>query len=64
MCRTARYIVACGVAAGIFLNAGPAHASEACTPVSTPMTTLACQAGEQGEACDSPLVQAGGSRTR
>ena len=33
---------------------------ETCNPVSTPMTTLACKEGVQGDACDSPLVKTGG----
>ena len=57
MGRTARQIFACGVAAVVFLSARPARAIETCNPVSTPMTTLACKEGVQGEACDSPLVK-------
>ena len=64
MCRTARQIFACGVAAVVFLIAGPARAMETCNPVSTPMTTLACKEGVKGHACDSPLVKTGGSRAR
>ena len=60
MCRTARQIFACGVAAVVFLSARPAPATETCNPVSTPMTKLACQEGVQGDACDSPLVKTGG----
>ncbi len=64
MCRTARQIFACGMAALVFLSAGPAPAMETCNPVSTPMTTLACKEDVKGSACDSPLVKAGGSRAR
>jgi ABC-type molybdate transport system substrate-binding protein len=60
MCRTARQIFACGVAAVVFLIASPARAMETCNPVSTPITTLACKEGVKGNACDSPLVKAGG----
>ena len=62
MCRTARQIFACGVAAVVFLIARPAGAMETCNPVSTPMATLACKEGLKGNTCDSPLVQAGGIR--
>ena len=64
MCRTARHIFACVVAVVVCLSARPARAIETCNPVSTPMTTLACKAGVQGDACDSPLVKTGGSRAR
>jgi hypothetical protein len=70
MCRTARQIFACGVAAVVFLIARPAGAMETCNPVSTPMTTLACKDGDiylkgvKGHVCDSPLVKAGGSSAR
>ena len=60
MYRTARQIFACAMAAVVFLIAKPAPAIETCTPVSTPLTTLACKDGVQGDACDSPLVKAGG----
>ena len=60
MDRIARQIFACGVAAVIFLSARPARAIETYTPVSTPMTTLACKEGGQGDACDSPLVKTEG----
>ena len=56
----ARQIFACGVAAVVFLSARPARAIETCNPVSTPMTTLACKEGVQGDACDSPLVKTEG----
>jgi len=49
------------VAAVVFLSASPARAIEMCNPVSTPMTTLACKEGGQGDACDSPLVKTGES---
>lgn len=62
MCRTARQIFVCGVAAVVFLIAGRARAIETCNPVSTPMTTLTCKEGLKGDACDSPLVKAGGIR--
>lgn len=64
MDSTARQLFACGVAAVTFLSASPTRAQETCNPVSTPLTTLACKAEVQGDACDSPLVQAGGSRAR
>ena len=60
MCGTARQIFACSVAAVVFLSARPARAIETCNPVSTPMTTLACKEGVQGDACDSLLVKTGG----
>jgi hypothetical protein len=60
MCRTAWQIFACGMAAVVFLIAEPTRAVETCTPVSTPVTTLACKEGVQGAACDSPLVTTGG----
>ena len=64
MCKTARQIFACSVATVVFLSASPARAIETCNPVSTPMTTLTCKEGVQGDACDSPLVKTGGLRAR
>ena len=60
MSRTARQLFACGVAAVVFLSASPTRAQETCNPVSTPLTPLICKEGAQGDACDSPLVKAGG----